>query len=172
MDLLDRLLGHDDWTTRLLLQRCDELTDEQLDRPFDIGHRTVRQTLHHIIFNIDVWADLMAGEQVRLDHTPGSVQALLSRFNEASSKLSRIARAVADRGGWNEEWTDILDTPPAEKTYGSGIAHIITHSMHHRAQLLYMLHQLGLEGLPEGDVFSWESRSKLMPGESSGPTLR
>jgi uncharacterized damage-inducible protein DinB len=40
--------------------------------------------------------------------------------------------------------------------YGGGIAYVITHSMHHRAQLLYMLRRLGIEGLPEGDVLSWE----------------
>jgi uncharacterized damage-inducible protein DinB len=28
--------------------------------------------------------------------------------------------------------------------------------MHHRAQVLYLLRKLGLEGLPEGDVLSWE----------------
>jgi len=53
----------------------------------------------------------------------------------------------------------VLDTPPAQKTYGSGIAHILTHSMHHRAQLLFMLRQLGIEDLPEGDIFSWEKQS-------------
>ena len=36
MDLLDRLLGHDTWTTRQLLLCCWSLTDEQLDREFDI----------------------------------------------------------------------------------------------------------------------------------------
>lgn len=167
MDLLDRLLGHDAWTTRLLLLRCQECSDEQLDRRFDIGHRTIRQTLHHIISNVEVWASLMAGQQVKL-HQPGSVPVLTVRFDEASSKLSQVAHAVSERGGWDERWTDVLDTPPAEKTYGSGIAHIITHSMHHRAQLLYMLRQLGIDELPEGDVFSWESRSKVMP-EANGP---
>ena len=32
MDILDRLLGHDAWTTRQLLLRCRGLTDEQLDQ--------------------------------------------------------------------------------------------------------------------------------------------
>jgi hypothetical protein len=41
MDILDRLLGHDAWTTRQLLLRCRDLTDAQLDREFDIGHRSV-----------------------------------------------------------------------------------------------------------------------------------
>jgi uncharacterized damage-inducible protein DinB len=54
MDLLDRLLGtHDAWTTRQLLGRCRELTDEQLDHEFEIGHRTVRATLLHMIRNVE-----------------------------------------------------------------------------------------------------------------------
>jgi uncharacterized damage-inducible protein DinB len=44
-------------------------------------------------------------------------------------------------------------------TYGAGTAHLITHSMHHRAQLLYTLRRLKLDNLPEGDVFSWEKRA-------------
>ena len=61
MDLLDRLLGHDAWTTRHLLLLCRDLTDEQLDREFDIAHRTVRATFAHIINNVEAWSDCMAG---------------------------------------------------------------------------------------------------------------
>ena len=60
MDLLDRLLGHDAWTTRQLLLRCRELTDEQLDRRFDIGDRSLRETFVHIIENMEDWTDRMA----------------------------------------------------------------------------------------------------------------
>ncbi len=48
-----------------------------------------------------------------------------------------------------------------EKTFfggGGGITHILTHSMHHRAQVLYMLRRVGVVDLPEGDVLSWESQ--------------
>jgi uncharacterized damage-inducible protein DinB len=59
VDLLDRLLAHDAWTTRQLLDHCRALADDQLDRPFDIGHRTVRATFQHIIFNMEAWSALM-----------------------------------------------------------------------------------------------------------------
>jgi hypothetical protein len=39
----------------------------------------------------------------------------------------------------------------------NAIVHVITHSMHHRARLLYMLRRLGPANLPEGDVLSWAS---------------
>ena len=161
MDLLDRLLGHDAWTTRLLLSRCRELTDEQLDREFDIGHRTVRATLLHILRNMEVWAELMSGRAARAKNVQmedGSVAAMIVRLDDAAADLARVSRAVAVRGEWNGRFLDTLDDPPTEHSFGGGIAHVITHSMHHRAQLLYMLRKLGLEGLPEGDVLSWEQQ--------------
>jgi len=145
MDLLDRLVGHDAWTTRQLLLLCQNLFDERLDHEFDIGHRTVRATLLHIIRNMEVWTDLMSGQAVRTSQGQ-SVSALIERLDRTSAELARLARALAECGGWDERFVDSLDSPPAEKTYGGGIAHVITHSMHHRAQLLYMLRRLGVEG--------------------------
>jgi uncharacterized damage-inducible protein DinB len=133
VDLLDRLLGHDAWTTRALLGRAATLDDAALDRPFELGHRTVRATLLHLVRNMEVWADLMAGVPVR---------------------------AVAGRDGWDETWLDVLDDPPARKTYGGALAHVITHSMHHRAQVIAMLRALGVGDVPEGDVLSWEARNR------------
>jgi uncharacterized damage-inducible protein DinB len=156
MDLLDRLLGHDAWTTRQLLGRCRELTDEQLDREFDIGHRTVRATSLHILRNMEGWAELMSGHLGRARVEDRSVAAMIDRLDCAAADLARVSRSVAERNGWDERFLDTLDDPPTEHSYGGGIAHVITHSMHHRAQLLYMLRELGLEGLPEGDVLSWE----------------
>jgi uncharacterized damage-inducible protein DinB len=158
MDLLDRLLGHDAWTTRQLLSRCQGLCDEQLDREFDIGHRTIRATLTHIVRNVQVWCRLMAGRPV--SGPPGrSIVELAAAFDEAAAALASVARSVDERGAWNDLFLDVLDNPPTKKSFGGGIAHVITHSMHHRAQLLYMLRRLGLEGLPEGDVLSWEQQA-------------
>jgi len=162
MDLLDRLLGHDAWTTRSLLMRVLELSDERLDQEFDMGHRSVRAAADHLIFNMEVWSALMAGQ--RPDTSRGSspddrtVPALISRLDAVESQLAAIARAVAERGAWDELWIDVLDEPPTRKSYGGAIAHVITHSMHHRAQLLWMLKKLGLKNLPEGDVLSWEQQ--------------
>ncbi|HET6879273.1 MAG TPA: GNAT family N-acetyltransferase [Pirellulales bacterium] len=158
MDLLDRLLGHDAWTTQQLLQRCRDLSDEQLDREFDIAHRSVRATLTHVIRNVEVWSQLMAGRQV-VEGSGTSVGELIARLNRVAAELAQLARGVAERRAWDARFLDTLDSPPVEKTFGGGIAHIVTHSMHHRAQLLYMLRRLGVKDLPEGDVLSWEQQT-------------
>jgi uncharacterized damage-inducible protein DinB len=65
MDLLDRLLGHDRWTTAQLLERCRELRAEQWIQPFDLGHETLAATFQHMRSNVRVWTDLMAERPVR-----------------------------------------------------------------------------------------------------------
>jgi uncharacterized damage-inducible protein DinB len=156
MDLLDRLLQHDAWTTGQLVKLCLPLSDEQLDRQFDIGHRSLRATLNHIIHNMEVWSTLMAGQQVQRSEADRTPAGMLKRLDVAAERLARIARDVADRGAWDATWIDTLDQPPRAKSFGTGIAHLLTHSMHHRAQVLYLLRLSGVPDLPEGDVFSWE----------------
>jgi uncharacterized damage-inducible protein DinB len=157
MDLLDRLIGHDGWTTRQLLEICSKLSDDQLDREFDIGFRTLRATLDHIIHNTEVWSALIAHEKVERN-LDKSIPGMISRLEVATARFAAAARDIATREAWDDEWLDYLDDPPVQKTYGATVAHIITHSMHHRAQVLYLLRLTGVTNLPEGDVFSWESQ--------------
>ncbi len=161
MNLLDRFLGHDAWTTRQLLLLCQGMSDEQLDREFDIGHRTLRATFLHIIRNMEIWSGLMCGmtaAELRSTDSQGeTVSELLGRLDLAAERLAKIAREVVDRDAWDETWVDSFENPPVEKKFGTAIAHVITHSMHHRSQVLFLLRKSGLTGIPEGDVFSWEN---------------
>ena len=163
MDILDRLLGHDAWTTRQLLLRCRDLTDEQWRRRFDIGHETLQATFLHIVGNMEVWTDLIRGRPVRPEPQPiertRSVDGLVERLDAAAPDFGAIARQLADQGRLDETWGDTLDDPRTEKTYGGAIAHVITHSMHHRCEVLHMLHRLGVPDLIEGDLLSWERES-------------
>lgn len=154
MDLLDRLLGHDAWTTGELLKICAPPEEEQLDREFDIGHRTIQRTLRHLIHNMEAWTGMMAGvpQDVNEDDT---IPGLMRRLEIAETRLREVSHRVSEAGAWDELWYDTLEDPPRHKSYGASIAHLITHSMHHRAQVLYMLRLSGVENLPEGDVFTW-----------------
>jgi len=158
MDLLDRLLGHDAWTTALLLGRARELTDAQLDEALGIGPGSLRATLAHTVWNTETWSALMAGEELtRLPDAP-SLDAVAELHQSATARLAVLARGVAARDGWDETWLDTWDDPPATRTFGGAIAHVLTHSMHHRAQIIHMLRRHGLTDLPEGDALTWESQ--------------
>jgi uncharacterized damage-inducible protein DinB/ribosomal protein S18 acetylase RimI-like enzyme len=159
MDLLDRLLGHDAWTTRQILLCCREVSEADLHRRFDIGHGTVHETLAHMIGNVRIWADLMNGAVdtsvwERVENA--SLDELIELHDAAYADFAALARRIRDEDRCDERWTDTLDDPPAEKSFGGAIGHVITHNMFHRADLLHMLKRLGVPHLLEGDLLSWE----------------
>jgi uncharacterized damage-inducible protein DinB len=162
MDLLDRLLAHDAWTTRQLLLLSQGLSDEELDRRVDVGHETLRATFRHLIGNMEVWTDLIRERPVRPRQDRGaeaeSIAGFLARLDAIAPDFAGIARQIADEGRWDDLWTDVLDNPPRQKTYGGAIGHLITHSMHHRGEVLHILTRLGVPDLPEGDLLGWEER--------------
>src|SRR4029079_11770935 len=126
--------------------------------------RSVRATLLHMIRNMEVWTDLMAGRPVRDDarlRAQGqTVDGLLRRLDIVAVELAEVSRPIASENRLDDCFVDQLDNPPTSKTYGGAIVHVITHSMHHRAQLLYMLRKLGVRDLIEGDMLSWEAQLK------------
>ena len=161
MDLLDRLAGHDAWTTHHVLERCRALAPEQLHQRFDIGNGTIYGTALHLIGNVEVWTNLMRKQPVRANRTPqdraATVDELIARFDSAYAGFSALARQITDAGRLDDTYFDVLDDPPARKTFGGTIAHIIIHDMLHRSELLHMLARLGVPDLIEGDVLSWEA---------------
>ena len=62
-------------------------------------------------------------------------------------------------GCWDATYVDVLDDPPRSKSYGGTIAHVITHNMQYRAEIMHMLTRLGLAQVLEGDVLSWEQQA-------------
>ena len=167
MDILDRLLGHDVWTTRQVLLLCQGLIAEQLDRDFDIGHRTLRATWVHLIGNIQVWTTLMAERPVpRTGEAPAwaaSPANILAAWEAAMADFTQLARDLAAAGRLDDTYTDTLDNPPRRKTFGGTIAHLLTHDMHHRGEILHILQRLGVPDLPEGDVLTWEATTRHEP---------
>jgi uncharacterized damage-inducible protein DinB len=163
MDLLDRLLGHDEWTTGELLRRCGELTDDQFHAQFDVGLGSIHRTLVHVIGNIRVWSDLMRSgttDGATSEWRERDLGGLVEAFRDSYTGFASLARQLQADGRLNEEWVDSLDDPPQTKTYGGAILHVITHNMHHRGELMHMLDRSGVRDLPEGDLLTWEATAR------------
>ncbi len=108
--------------------------------------------------NIEIWTDLMAGRTPRRNMVTGqSVLELQKRFELAFEDFAHVSRHLSDAQRLNETYLDVLDEPPKRKTYGSTILHVLTHDHMHRAEILHMLQRLGIQGLIEGDILSWEA---------------
>lgn len=153
MDLLDRLLGHDQWATDQLLDLSRNLTEAQLDQEFDIGHRTLRATFAHMIFNIEAWTAVMAGQPVERERDDRPVAALIDRHEQAYATFAAIARQVRDEQRLEETFADHFEE---QQRFGAGIVHVVLHNAEHRTEALHILTRQGVPDPPEIDHALWD----------------
>jgi uncharacterized damage-inducible protein DinB len=153
MDLLDRLLGHDRWATAQLLDLSRNLTDAQLDQEFDIGHRSLRDTFEHVIFNIAFWTALMTEQPVDEQRDDRSVTALIDRHERSYAAFASLARQFRDEQRLEDTYFDHYD---ARKSFGGTILHVVLHNAEHRTEALHILQRLEVPDLPEVDPGLWD----------------
>ncbi len=153
MDLLDRLLGHDHWATAGLLDLSRDLTDEQLDQPFDVGHRTLRETFEHMIVAVEFWTALMAERPIDAPRDDHSLVALVERHERFYATFAIFARRLRDEQRLDDTF---VDQYAARKTFGGTIIHVVLHNAEHRTEALHILERLGVPDLPEVDHGLWD----------------
>jgi uncharacterized damage-inducible protein DinB len=153
MDLLDRLLSHDQWATAQLLAVSRGLPDAHLDQEFDIGHRTLRATFEHMIFNTEAWTALMAAQPLHAQRDDRSLPALADRHQRAYMAFAALARRVRDEERLDDTFADHFGGP---MTFGGGIIHVVLHNAEHRSEALHILERLGAPDLSEVDHGLWD----------------
>ena len=162
MDLLERQLGHDRWTTSRLLTTSRVLTDAQVDQEFDIGRRTIRKTFDHMVFAVDLWTGLMTGTPVDYyevrDHL--NLDTIVARHERGYDAFVAIAKQIVSDGRLDETFVDHYDYP---QSYGGTISQVMLHNHGHRTEILHMFARLDLHNLPDGDVQEWEHTTGLVP---------
>ncbi|HYI13993.1 MAG TPA: DinB family protein [Thermomicrobiales bacterium] len=162
MDLIDRMLGHDHWAMTQILEVCRGLTDEQLDREFDIGHRSVSETFDHLIYNLGFWTAMMAGQQPDPPRAgreyDRSMPAQIDRYEQYFASFAAFARRMRDEQRLEETFVDHFGGTP---TFGGVIIHLTIHNAEHRSEVLHILQRLGVENLPEIDPALWDQTAQV-----------
>ncbi len=153
MDLLDRLLGHDHWATTQLFGVARGLTDAQLDQPFDVGHRTLRDTFEHMIVNVEIWTAGMAGRRPDLEREDRSLTKLIDQFERVSADFAALARRIQDEGRFDDTYPDHFGE---QMGFGGAILHVILHNEGHRVEILHILQRMDVPELPEIDHGLWD----------------
>ncbi len=165
MDVTDRLLLHNAWATRVLLEQCRALTPARFSQQFDIGPGSLHNVLRHIIGAMRRWSDRISGRAVRerLEKAPDlhTPDELLIVLEEAARDLQEAVHRVRQEGRYDEMMQ--TEFSPARFTRGTAIVQVLTHGAHHRAQALNILRRLGVADLPELDAIVWEVATSSSP---------
>jgi uncharacterized damage-inducible protein DinB len=152
---LDILLEHDKWATQQLLSACEKLTADQFAQKFELGRSSLQASITHIIAAISTWTDTLTERPMRQRIDQGearySVAELTRLHHEAMEEFMATARTYP----LDQIITRVRDGKEYSFTRGAIITHVATHGMHHRAQCLNMLRQLGFQPLPASSVADW-----------------
>ena len=155
-DVLQILLSHDRWATEQVLDACAKLTEEQFHRRFDIGPGSLHDALTHVVAAMRAMTESLAGSEPnpRIDsdgrrRTPDELRALLDescRAFEGEARRRPLDEIITRR---------LRDGRTLTMTRAAALVHVPTHGMHHRAQCLNMLKQIGVKPLPPSSVAEW-----------------
>ena len=153
-DPIDVLFAFERWATSNLLQVCATLTDEQFHQEFEMGTGSLHNNVTHILGAMRGWSDVLAESdepRVRLEEGKRSVAELTQLHGEIADEFEALVRAHP----FDEIVTPSRGGKSFEFARGGIFPHVMTHSMHHRAQCLNMLKQLGVEKLPHSSILEW-----------------
>lgn len=153
VDYFGRMFRYSDWANGQLMSVASPLSDEQLDRPMEIGLGSLQATLKHIFDGESVWLARWQGRGETpwpsYDERPDMAK-LGDRFRQTAVQRDAFLktltpedfdRAVIYRDSKGSRFT---------ATLGDMILQGINHSVHHRAQAANILRRVGA-GLVELD---------------------
>ncbi len=168
--ILIRLLDHNLHATRSLLNICTDLDAEDYEREFAIGVGSLRKTLVHVIACMQRWVDRISDRELgsTVEAEGGGDNGALSGEPAALLRLLIAAderlRLLAGRLETESRLEEIMTFKSGESgvtfrfTRAVALVHLLTHGVHHRAQALNMLRQLGLDEteIPDLDAIDAE----------------
>ena len=93
-----------------------------------------------LVFTLEVWVAAIAGRAGRRRRRR---RRCSPRFERAARAFARLARAIRDRGAWDDAFVDALCEPPQSFTYGGVLAHVLTYGAIRREALAGVLRELG-----------------------------
>ncbi len=154
LDTIRSYLRYSDWAQERMLQAAAPLDDEQLDRKFEMGVGSLRQTLAHLR-DAEAWwlANWTKGPGALFPEDPSreSIEEIASSFRTTRSGREDFLRSLAD-----SDLTRRIDVTPRAgmiRTFPLGVTllQICHHGTHHRAQAVNMLRHVG-GNIPALDV--------------------
>ena len=152
-DTLTTLFRHNRWANERILERCAGLTDEQLDATIVGAYGSIRDTLQHIVTaERSYFSRISTGQPYRRpeDAPPLTIAEMTESVRTSGSGLIEWAPKVQAGDTVQVNW----EGAPRDVPKTILLTQAINHATEHRAQIMAILTQLGIQP-PELDSWSY-----------------
>jgi uncharacterized damage-inducible protein DinB len=164
VDIIRRLHAHRAWVNAKLLDAAQALSQDELRRPLSIGQGSVWKSLLHLHAAEYVWLESLLGNEQAL--LPGDVAHKLPGNQEGQGGIRSLAELSSRWRDLESRWQQYLSgldpkqlDEQVSKVSSNGLRrstrrsdilmHVCTHAHYTTAQVINMLRQLGVQGLPD-----------------------
>ncbi len=148
-DTLTTLFSHNLWANLRLLERCAALSSDQLDATNPGAYGSIRATLQHIVNGERLYFSLISTGQ-RYDRAKGAPPMTLAEMTESV----RTTGAGLIKWAPKVQVDDTANNDPDIVPKTIIITQAINHATEHRAQIMAILTQLGIQP-PELDGWTY-----------------
>ena len=145
------LFEYNNWANGKILDAVSQLSPEQFLKDLHSSHRSVRDTLSHILAAEWIWLERWKGVSPNALLSPGdfpTVESLETRWAVVEGDYAEFIKGVTD--GSLATVIAYTNTRGEEYAYPLEhmLQHVMNHSSYHRGQLTTMLRQLGAQVTP------------------------
>lgn len=151
MDTLTTIFSHNLWANVQLLDACTKLSDEQLNTALSGTFGTIRKTFQHIVLaERGYYSRISTGQRYHhpKDAPPMTLAEMKTSVQETGKGLIEWARKVQANDQVLIDW----DGTPRNIPKIIILNQVINHATEHRAQIMVIMTQLGIE---PPDLDSW-----------------
>jgi len=150
-DTLTTLFSHNLWANERIIEICAELTSEQMDATTPGTFGSIRDTLEHIaLAERSYFSRISTGQRYQNpeDREPMTTLDLLELVRDSGTGLIEWAQKVGADDTVTVDW----EGRPREIPKTIILTQVINHATEHRAQVMVILTQLGIQ---PPDLSSW-----------------
>jgi AraC family transcriptional regulator len=158
LDLLEIMLGHDDFATQRMIEGARGLSDAQLNAPiraytpqtYELPQKSLGEMFDRLIARKEIWLSAIQGAP----YTPDlecTLETFTARHRLVAPAFLAMAKGVRDTNNWRGAFVDHLCEPPEAFTLGGVIAHVLTLSAHGRGVMLEVMASFGVQVLHASD---------------------
>jgi len=145
------IFSHHLWANLRMLDRCRELTDEQLDASISGVYGSIRDTLVHIVkAEQSYFSRISTGKLYNhtADASPMTILDMIAAIQTTGEGLIEWAPKVGENDSVQIDWDGTLREVPKTIILNQ----VINHATEHRSQIMSIMTQIGIE---PPDVSSW-----------------
>jgi uncharacterized damage-inducible protein DinB len=149
-------LEHHAWANDLLLGICEQLTDDQLARPVAGTYGSVLDTCRHLVGSDTWYLWVISRGEEGSDHGDEDERSIAGLREMAEGNAAAFGRLLA--GGLDDGADIAVPQPDGSRSHvnvGIRLAQVVHHGTDHRSQICTALTELGIDPLPEIDVWAW-----------------